>query len=189
MGIVKDWKIDNEGYCFRYRVIHLISPKYWLKLHQYRKQRADRGWSDRDTWGAGDHIAKITAEMLQYLLDNSYGDWPEMFRTKFKEKDPNAYKDLQHVINDINAYLDYTKTEWNDGYDIIPKEIDNAFIHKDDKCIYNSSDWINTTTGKILTEKEVTDLIKKQGKKEVELYKKAANAMQFFGRNFTSFWD
>ena len=64
MGILKDWQEDTDGYVFTAKVTYFFSPKVWLRLHKWRKQRADRGWSDRDTWGAGEHIAQMTAEML-----------------------------------------------------------------------------------------------------------------------------
>ena len=108
MSIFKDWRDETDGTVFTYKVRSFLNLKIWYKLSKWRRQRADRGWSDRDTWGAGEHIAKMTAEMLQYLNDNTYVDWPEWFDLNVKEK--NGYKNLQAVIDDINQYLEMTSS-------------------------------------------------------------------------------
>lgn len=183
MGIIKDWNEDTEGYCFKYKVINLLSPIVWLRLHKYRKQRADRGWSDRDTWGAGDHIAKMTAEMLQHLNDESYTDWPEWF--KFNVQEPKSdYKNIQSIIDDIDNYLKFTNTSWSDN--LTDAGIDYDGNNGEETCI--SCKWLDES-GKKLTDTQITTLIKKHCNQQNKLYKKASKAMQFFGRHFSSFWD
>jgi hypothetical protein len=184
MGILKDWKEDTNGYVFTSRVAYFFSPKVWLRLHKWRKQRADRGWSDRDTWGAGDHIARMTAEMLQHLNDESYCDWPEWFRLNVKEEGKGAYKDLQSVIDDINQFLDFTHTTWADG--LSPKPKSEGLVIDG---VYNSPNWVEDETGKTLTEAAVKRRITKHADEWNRRYKKANKAMGFFGRHFTSFWD
>jgi len=187
MGIIKDWRDDTEGYCFKYKIINLLSLRVWLDLHRWRKQRANRGWSDRDTWGAGDHIAKITAEMLQHLNDHTYVDWPDWFKLNVEEA--GSYKNLQSVIDDINGYLEYQETSWTDGLEPVQKPLDEVFVEEGDRRVYKSPGWINKETGRQITEKQLTMLMHKHHNKEVKLYKKATNALSFFARQFTSFWD
>ena len=189
MGIIKDWKKDNQGYCFRYKVLHLISPKFWFTLHKYRQQRADRGWSDRDIWGTGDYIAGIVAEMLQDLNDNSYHDREDWFSNNTKNRGVFKYETLQQIIDDINNYLDFEETSWSDDYDLVPKDIDRVLLEKNSSNIFNTGGWQHKITGEILTEKQLSDLIRKHSEKEARLYKKATDAMKFFGNNFGSFWD
>ena len=184
MGILKDWQEDTDGYVFTAKVTYFFSPKVWLRLHKWRKQRADRGWSDRDTWGAGEHIAQMTAEMLQYLNDETYVDWPEWFRLNVKEEGKGAYEDLQTVIDDINGYLEYSKTSWADGYTTRNSDIET---HPDGT--YKSPTWYSEKTGKPINDKKVRALIEAHHKKGDKLYKKANKAMGFFGRHFASFWD
>lgn len=189
MSIFKDWKEDTDGYRLVYRVRNAFSPALWLRLHKWRKQRADRGWSDRDTWRAGDHIAQMTAEMLQHLNDNTYVDWPEWFKMNAKEKKSGSYNNLQSVIDDINTYLEYSTTSWADGLETIHDSLEEIFAKREDGMYaYKSPTWVDEN-GKSLTEKQITARIQKWAKEEGKLYKKATDAMQFFGRNFSGFWD
>jgi len=184
VGLLKDWIDDNEGYVLTAKVKYFFSPKVWLRLHRWRKQRADRGWSDRDTWGAGEHIARMTAEMLQYLNDETYTDWPQWFELNVKEEGKGAYKDLQTVIDDINAYLDYTETSWADG--LYPESV-KIETKPDGEWI--PPKWIEEETGQKITEAAVTNRINRHAKLGNKLYRKANKAMGFFGRHFASFWD
>jgi len=179
MSILQDFKRDNESYRLNRQVVYLLSPKVWVRLHKRRKQRADRGWSERDTWGAGEHIAKITAEILQHLNNNTYVDWPEWFKNNVQEKD--SYKSLQAVIDDINQYLALTETSWGDGL-----TCDSYNLKEGGKL---NMVWRDEKTGKKVSDKQITARIKSHSEKEKKSYEKATNAMQFFGRNFASFWN
>lgn len=188
MGLIKDWAEDTEGYRFSYRVRSLFDLSLWLRLHKWRKQRANRGWSDRDTWGAGDHIAKMTAEMLQHLNDNTYVDWPEWFNLNVKEKGRGAYKNLQEVIDDINTYLQFTETGWSDGLDTRRDSVDEIVKKREDgNYEWVGPDWYDGE--KKLTEKQITARIHKWHKEFDKKYKKAQKAMGFFARHFSGFWD
>ena len=180
MGILKDWQEDTDGYVFTAKVTYFFSPKVWLRLHRWRKQRADRGWSDRDTWGAGEHIAEMTAQMLQHLNDNPYVDWPEWFALNVKEKD--GYNDLQAVIDDINQYLELTKQSWADGL-----TVDGDLF--DDSGDEPKTVWRYKKTGRKLSQAQLSGRIANWAKKENTSYKKARKAMQFFGRHFAEFLD
>lgn len=180
MSIFKDWEDDTRGYTATYKVRSLFNVKLWLNLAKWRKQRADRGWSDRDTWGAGDHIAKMTAEMLQHLNDNTYVDWPGWFDLNVKEK--GGYKDLQAVIDDINQYLELTKQSWADDLTVDG----NLFDDSNDEL---KTVWRYKKNGRKLTKAQLDGRIKNWAKKENTSYNKAKRAMQFFGRHFAGFWD
>src|SRR3990167_3358283 len=183
---MRELKLWEKIYYPVYRFWDKYNPKQLIREVTYAKQRIARGWSDRDTWGAGERIAKITAEMLQHLNDHAYTDWPEWFELNVQEKD--GYKDLQSVIDDINNYLKFTETSWADGLESV-EEVGRVF-EKDEKTgniIYKSPGW--TENGKKLTEKQLTDRIENWHKEERVVFDKASNALQFFGRHFGSFWD
>jgi hypothetical protein len=191
MGLFKDWLEDNNCYRFRRKVIYFFSPRVWLRLHKWRKQRADRGWSDRDAWGAGDHIVQMTAEMLQYLNDYSYCDWPEWFKLNVQEKGRGVYHGLQPVIDDMNNYLEVEKTSWSDGLETVKGELDDIFV-KDEESgnrVYKSPGWMYVETGKKLTDKQIRARIKKWSNEQRRAFNKASKAMQFFSRHFWGFWD
>jgi len=191
MSIFKDWQEDTKEYRFTYKLRNLFSPALWLKLHKWRKQRADRGWSDRDTWAAGDYIARMTADILQHLNDNTHVDWPDWFKYNCQEKGKDAYKDLQSVIDDIIGYLDFEKNEsWSKGLDIASDDVADLFDKATDGSYSLAPDrWVDEVTRKPVTQQQITSRIKKYRDKEIKQYKKAQKAMQFFGRNFTGFWD
>lgn len=182
MSIIRDWFEEHEGYRLRTKIVHFLSPKVWLRLHKWRVQRANRGWSDRDTWGAGDHIAKMTAEMLQHLIDKSHIDWPLWFTYNIKDSSP--YTDLQQVVDDINNYLEFQEELWSDDLEMVSHR---KYFTEDDE--YQPPDYVDTKTGKKLTKRQVSLRIGRHAKRQNQLYKKATRAMQFFGRHFTQFWD
>lgn len=178
MSIFKDWHDDTKDYHFTYKFKSLVNPREWLRLHKWRKQRADRGWSDRDTWGAGDHIARMTAQMLQHLNDHTYIDWPEWFKLNVKEEGKGAYKNLQSVVDDIIGYLDFTETNgWAEDLHTQPG----------DGGVFNHT-W-HYPNGRKLNDAEITGRIKSYAAKEAKLYNKAKKAMGFFARHFSGFWD
>lgn len=185
MGIFKDWSKDNRGVALRYQAKELFSPQVWLKLRKWRKQRMNRGWSDRDVWDAGEYIAKMTADMLQDLNDNKYNNWPEWFKLNVQEEGKGAYKNLQSVIDDINAYLDFTETSWADGL-----ECEGNLLDPEEEEFQSiNTTWRYKKSGNKVPENRLKGMIKKHGEKEMALYKKATKAMAFFGRHFGSFWD
>lgn len=185
MGLIKDWVEDTEGYRFSYRVRSLFDLSLWLRLRKWRKQRANRGWSDRDTWNAGDHIALMTVEMLQKLIDNKYTDWPEWFKLNVQEEGKGAYKDLQSVIDDIKAYLDFEWTSWGDGL-----YADTSWIkHEDGSSELGKQLWYDEKTNKLQTEAAIKHRMNKWHKEYTKKYKKAQKAMGFFARHFSHFWD
>ncbi len=188
MGIFKDFNETYGGRPFPYQIKEYFTPYNWRQIFKWRKQRLDRGWSDRDTWGAGDHIAKMTAEMLQHLNDHTYVDWPEWFKLNVKEEGKGAYKNLQSVINDINAYLDLEETSWSDGLTTKRDSVDEIFKKREDNMYeWIGPDWYDGE--KKLSDAAVKQRIKAWHKKSNARYKKAQKAMGFFARHFSGFWD
>lgn len=182
--------MKNPYYLIPYEVREKLNPRQWLREFKWARQRVSRGWSDRDTWGAGDHIAKITAEMLQHLNDYTYIDWPEWFKLNVEEDGKGSYKKLQDVVDDINNYLVFSETSWADGL-TSTGSLKDMFGEpdKDGNRQYKGSHWVNDDTGKRITEAEVSRRIKVWHNKQTKLYDKAQKAMMFFGRHFTQFWD
>lgn len=184
MSLLKDWVEDNKDFRFTYKIKALFNVTEWSRLHQRRKQRADRGWSYRDTWGAGEHIAQMTAEMLQCLLDKGHVDWDIWFDMNVKEDTKNSYKNLQEVIDDITAYLEYTKTSWADGL----TAVNTTRPYEDDPSVFQI-DWADEKTLQRIDDEVVTKIMNKWHKEETRLYKKSVKAMTFFSRHYISFWD
>lgn len=44
-----------------------------LKGYRNRKQRMERGFSDRDMWSADMYLAGLYADILQWYMDNGHG--------------------------------------------------------------------------------------------------------------------
>lgn len=181
MSLIGDVYDSCKDYTPLYRAKHFFDPREWFYHHKWRKQRLSRGWSDRDAWNAGDHIAKITAEMLQRLNDNGICSWPDWFDLNVKEEGRGAYKDLQSIIDDINNYLSFQETSWADGLTSEGFQVESTGKF--------SSSWYSEATGKKLTEAAISYRINKWSKEENRLYGKAKKAMGFFGRHFSGFWD
>lgn len=176
MGILKDHLNETQGYRAQARLISFADPREWVRLHKYRKQRANRGWSDRDTWNMGDHVANLVVEMLEHLRDNGVTDWNAWFEYNIDEKGKGAYKNLDQVISDIKNYLEHEKTSWTDGITMLSSgELTGS--------------WVDEKTGKKQTSAAIKHRINKWHKENNKLYKKATKAMGFFGRHFAQFWD
>lgn len=121
MGLLKDWINDTNGYRFTYRVKQLFSPSVWFGLRKSRKQRANRGWSDRDTWGGGEYLAGVAAGVLKYLeREQNPIDWEHYFRENYPHN--YGYKSLTEVAEDIELYLWWQENQWGDEYDTTPND-------------------------------------------------------------------
>lgn len=116
MGYIEDFYRFNLGVRKRYWLKEFLTPRNYSSVIKYRHQRAERGWSDRDTWGGGEHIAMVTAGILHYLeREQNPIDWDEYFRTNY----PNnyGYSSLTEVADDIDLYLWWEVEQWSDEYD------------------------------------------------------------------------
>lgn len=101
------------GRVLRYALLELFKPKRWIREFQYRSQRINRGWSDRDAWNGGEHIAEVAAGILRELGDEkNIVDWDWYFRNN--EWETLGYKDLNEVAQDIENWLYWQEHEFDD---------------------------------------------------------------------------
>ena len=108
-------KIRNitGGRRFPYNLIELLKPGNWIAEFKYDKQRAKRGWSDRDVWGGGEYIMEVSAGILR-CLDGEKGhtDWDGYFAAGFGEN--YGYTSLGEVAQDLENYLDFEMLSFTD---------------------------------------------------------------------------
>lgn len=168
---------------FPYNVRALLNPFNWIEEFKFERQRKQRGWADRDAWGMGEHIARITVEMLELLRDKGNTDWDSWFKWNIEEY--ASYTNLQQIIDDINAYLDHEKSAWHENMSVrFEKGENNVGNWK-----FSNHSWYDNGTGKKLSSEEVSLRVNEWMQEEQRLYKKATEAMSFFGRHLGQFWD
>lgn len=173
MGIIKDWKDNNKYYWWPYKIMYLLSLRQWFKLYKWRRQRADRGWSDKDFWNAGEYVAEVTASILEELGSNGVTDWNSTFKT---HTDDFPYEDIEEMVVAIRNYLTFeSESSWTDGLEHTGS--------------LDCPGWIDTETGGRLTDKQISERMINHYKKQAELYEKACKAMSTFGSHFGIFWD
>tara|TARA_B100001245_G_C22893491_1_gene430706 strand:- start:4535 stop:4999 length:465 start_codon:yes stop_codon:yes gene_type:complete len=107
MSLITDfYKHNVNGLRLRYKILEFLNLKEWVREARYRKQRINRGWSDRDAWGGGEHIAEVSAGILRELnKEQNIVDWDWYFREN--EWETFGYKNLDEVAQDIENYLDW----------------------------------------------------------------------------------
>lgn len=104
MSLLKDFWSLNMRVRKRYWLREFFNPANWARQIKWRHQRAERGWSDKDTWGGGEYIAEVSAGILNSLQsDKGHVDWEEYFRWNYPEN--FGYTSLNEVAQDINNYL------------------------------------------------------------------------------------
>ena len=52
-----------------YKMRPLARIKWWFRKRKYIKQRAERGWSDYDTWDFDTYLAMVIGDGLAHLAD------------------------------------------------------------------------------------------------------------------------
>lgn len=116
MGYIKDFYYHNLTIRKRYWPREILDPRNWKNVFQFRRQRANRGYADRDAWGGGEHIAEVAAGILRTLDGKkNFIDWDEWFRMNYP--DNYGYESLAEVANDIENYLWWEEHEFDDQYD------------------------------------------------------------------------
>lgn len=98
---VPAWK---EVYYWFYRLWH-NDIRYFHKEVKWFFQRARRGWSDSDNWGAYHYLGRIIPEMLEDLADNTHG-YPPQF-----ENLENWQEKLRITAIKIRAYNQAAEAE------------------------------------------------------------------------------
>ena len=176
MGLVKDWIDDHRGYTLLAKIEYFFYPKVWFRLAKYRKQRANRGWSDADGWDIGRSLTFVLADVLRKLHEDGVSDYKAMFQHKdMGFTNGEKYKSLLEVANDLEAYFKYDEDHsWADGL-----EHDGTV----------KSRWVDKDTGLALTDRAITKRMKQHDLKLQEEYKKTKKAWHFFAENVASFWD
>lgn len=104
MGLLKDVLRDIKSYRVHRAIFYFLRPSTWLDNIKYRRQRANRGWSDRDTWNGGEYLMEIASGVLNKLGDEkSHIDWDEYFSSNYDTS--FGYKSLNEVAQDLDNYL------------------------------------------------------------------------------------
>lgn len=178
MGIIKDWRENNQYYRTSYKIRRLFSIKEWLELHKWRKQRADRGWSDKDTWSMDEHILRVSSEMIRKLAEEKHGVWDVDWESYFKNNEfvTYGYGSFDEVADDIDEYLKYQTALWTDYIDF---ELPSG--HVDDDGFYVS----NATERQ---EFKMKKAMEKHNRESIRLHEKSAKAMRFIAANHGSLW-
>lgn len=156
----------HRGMTLKAQIKYWLTPKE-LKLEtEHIIQRANRGWSEVDGWGAGEHILEVTSGLLKELAkrQNPLG-WKNYFKINYQ--DMMGYKNLSQVAEDIDNYLKFEKTSWADN---LPFKLDgfDSYSKKQDA--------------------QTRQAIKKWRKEEDKKYKKAQKAMNFVSANLSNLW-
>ena len=113
-----------EGRRFPYNFQELLKPRRWRNEFRYRNQRINRGWSDQDAWGGGEHIASVSAGILRELGDEkNIVDWDWYFRNNNWET--FGYNDLNEVAQDLENWLDWEEMSYSDPvYQLVADDFD-----------------------------------------------------------------
>jgi hypothetical protein len=113
MSFLKDYHDQHLTMIKKYWWKELINPLNLYHTWQHRYQRAERGWSDRDVWNAGDHIIDVISGMVDQLGDEkSHIDWTEYFKENYKKN--HGYNSLNEVAADIKSFIEHDQSTWTD---------------------------------------------------------------------------
>lgn len=98
---------DVAGYYrFPYNLMELFQYQNWKREITHRQQRKKRGWSNKDTWGGGEHILSVTSGILRELQhEQNPIDWEFYFEANYTEIKKYGYNSLIEVADDIDDYL------------------------------------------------------------------------------------
>lgn len=144
----------------------------------HRYQRAERGWSDRDTWDTGGYLLEVTSGMLKELAgEKSYLKWDDYFSTNFKSK---VYGDFDEVIKDIDDYIAFDELAWADSLGF-------KMVHgiKEREDGHGQLISLNTPEEELLIRKAIKDSHAEWKRR----YAKMRQAMIFVADNIPGLWD
>lgn len=169
------------GYRFPYNLRELVNPANWRREFKWARQRKQRGWSDRDTWNAGDYIIGVVSGMMKKLGDaKSHIDWDEYFKTNYPNN--QGYKSLEEVAKDIDDYIAFDEDSWADTLDFELKSTWRPYDKDPSLTEYVS---LNTPQ----EEREIKKAIAAYHKEWDKRRKKATKAITFVAVNFPALWD
>lgn len=113
--ILKDFYEQNLTIRKRYWPRELVRLRNYISLFKWRHQRVIRGWSDRDVWGGGEHLAGVAAGILYTLGDEkNIVDWDEYFKMNYDET--WGYKTLHEVADDLQLYVEWDSLQYQEPY-------------------------------------------------------------------------
>jgi hypothetical protein len=127
MSLLKDFREQNLSIRKLYWPRELVNPANWGRAVKWRNQRTERGWSDRDTWGGGEHIASVSAGILRELgKEKNIVDWDWYFRNNAWET--LGYKNLNEVAQDIENWLAWEEMSFDEPiYEWLDKDNDTRW--------------------------------------------------------------
>ena len=208
MGLLKDYRAHVAGYRRRHAVLELFKPKTWRYLSKQRRQRADRGFADRDTWDFSEYLTDIIIEYLEgghYYgapdkkhplgLDGSQSGSDYLFETIQSNRDnwkignTFGYSSIDEVIADLKNYRDAMRSSWTD-HSNVELRIDlynedagiSDYLNKEDR-------WTDKTTGEPLSKEQISARMMKWSSDLKKLKKKSDKARDFFFANDFLWWD
>lgn len=113
MSFIKDFYEHHLTIRKRYWAKELLTPKNYLSVKKFRKQRANRGYADRDAWGGGEYLAEVAAGILYLLGDEkNIVDWEDYFKNNYE--DNWGYKSLNEVADDLQLYVEWDIIQWHE---------------------------------------------------------------------------
>lgn len=176
MGIIKDWNDENGSYVLHYKVLRFLSPNSWMMVYKWRKQRADRGWSDKDTWAAGEYILQISSAMLRELgKEKNPVDWASYF--KDNQIKHYGYSNFNEAADDIDAYLNFSaNSSWTDYIDF---KLPGGHINQD-------GSWESGMDKR--QQFKAKKAMEKHNREFNHLHEKASKAMRLVASNHGALW-
>lgn len=115
MGYIKEFYEFNLTVRKRYWLHELLKPRNYIDVIRFRRQRANRGYADRDAWGGGEYIAEVAAGILRILSDEKNPvDWDEYFKNNYYET--YGYNNLNEVTDDLQLYVEWDELQFGPLY-------------------------------------------------------------------------
>lgn len=178
MSVIKDFKQQNLHLRKRYWLRESLNANNWKRVIIARKQRAERGWADRDVWNGGDHILRVTSGILKELGgEKSHVDWDDYFKTNYQTR---GYNNLLEVANDIDNYLAFQDHSWIDDLDFELKTSSKKLGDGSYEMIsLNNPD----------EQRRIQVVLRNHHDQHNEHYRKMKNAMIFVSINAPHLWD
>lgn len=106
MSYLKDFRQHHLTIRKRYWLRELLNPFNYRSTWRHRRERIAKGWSRRDAWNGGEHIAEVAMGILRELgAEQNPIDWDEYFRMNYP--DNYGYNTLGEVADDLQLYLDW----------------------------------------------------------------------------------
>lgn len=114
MGYWKDFYQQNMMIRKLYWPREFFNPANHYRTAKYRWQRAERGWSERDTWFGGEHIAEVALGIIKYLdeVQHMVDFSPETWEFNFPED--YGYKSIGEVAQDIDNYIYWQEHQYSE---------------------------------------------------------------------------